>query len=154
MTPLDHFKQSMLSEQRRKYPNVPEHLRTVPKFTDRTANGLTKMIIAFLNAEGWQAERISTTGRMIDQRKTYTDVVGFRRTIGSVKWIKGSGTKGSADVSSVISGKSVKIEIKIGRDRQSESQRQYQAAIERAGGVYWIAKDWAGFYELYSNIIN
>jgi hypothetical protein len=107
-----------------------------PKAYDpKTANGLTKMICDWINYNGGQAERISTTGRYIVAQK---------------KWIKGSGTKGSADISATINGKSVKIEVKIGKDRQSEDQKRYQEMIEKAGGIYYIAKDFDSFYEWYN----
>lgn len=138
-----------IQNNRSKHPNFPDFARPKPKYTDKTANGLTKCIIDFLNFSGHQAERISTTGRYIDQKQTYTDSVGFTRTIGSGKWIPGTGTKGSADISATIAGKSVKIEVKIGKDRQSEAQKAYQAKIEQAGGIYLIAKDFNSFYNDY-----
>jgi hypothetical protein len=122
------------------------------KFTDKTANGLTKAIVTFLNLSGHQGERISTTGRMLDNTKVVKDALGFSRKIGSVNWIKGTGTNGSADISATIKGKSVKIEVKIGKDRQSEAQKVYQQNIERAGGIYMIAKTWDGFYEQYAQL--
>ena len=130
----------------------PEYIiRT--KFTDRTANGLTKAIVKWINLNGYQAERISTSGRWVDNSKVVTDVLGNQKKIGSGKYIKGSGTKGSADISATIKGKSIKIEVKIGKDRQSEAQVEYQKAIERAGGIYFIAKDFDSFYEFYSTLV-
>lgn len=69
---------------------------------------------------------------------------------GRIVWRKSNTTKGSADISATIAGRSVKIEVKIGPDRQSEAQRRYQAAIERAGGLYFIAKDFTSFVEWYN----
>jgi len=63
------------------------------------------------------------------------------------QWTKGTGTPGSADISATIYGRSVKIEVKIGKDRQSEAQKNYQAMIERSGGTYIIAKDFDLFLE-------
>ena len=123
------------------------------KFTDKTANGLTKAIIAWINLNGYQAERISTTGRYIDNSKVVTDVLGNRKKIGSGKYIKGTGTKGSADISATIKGKSIKIEVKIGKDKQSEAQIKYQEMIEKAGGIYFIAKNFDEFYEFYSTLV-
>lgn len=127
----------------------------VPKttYTDKTANGLTKCIVHWLNLNGWQAERISTTGRYIDNSKIVTDILGNTKKIGTGKYIKGSGTNGSADISATIKGMSVKIEVKIGNDRQSEAQIVYQKMIERAGGIYFIAKDFDEFIEFYKGII-
>jgi Holliday junction resolvase len=123
------------------------------KFTDDTANSLTKSIIAKLQLDGWQAERISTTGRYIDDTKIVTDVMGYKKKIGSGKYIPGSGTKGSADISATIKGLSVKIEVKM-KDVQSEFQKVYQENIERAGGIYFIARDYDEFMMFYTNIVN
>lgn len=43
----------------------------------------------------------------------------------------------------------MKIEIKHGKDRQSEAQKRYQADIEMAGGIYYIAKTFDEFYQWY-----
>lgn len=136
-------------DNKRKYPNLPESVRSIPTFTDKTANGLTQCIITFIRLIGGQAERINCTGRMIDKRQTVTDVIGRVRTIGSCKYIPTSGQRGTADISTTIKGLSVKIEVKIGNDRQSEAQRQYQKSIEQSGGLYVIAKDFTGFFNWY-----
>ena len=128
-----------------KYPNMPIDYIPLYKYTDKTANGLTRCIIDYLEFNGCQAERISTTGRMVDNTKTFTNVIGITKQIGSKKWIKGSGTKGSADISATINGKSVKIEVKIGKDRQSEHQKKYQESIEKSGGIYLIATSFEDF---------
>lgn len=73
---------------------------------------------------------------------------------GQIVWRKSNATKGSADISATIAGRSVKIEVKIGLDRQSEAQRRYQATVERAGGLYFIAKDFTSFIEWYSKTFN
>jgi hypothetical protein len=67
------------------------------------------------------------------------------------KWTPGQSTKGTADISATIRGRSVKIEIKYGKDRQSDAQKEYQAAIERAGGVYIIVRDFDSFVEWYES---
>ena len=134
-----------------KHPNIPINLLSKEAFRDDKANGLTKCIIAFIQLKGGQAERINTTGRCIDKTERYTDVVGITRTVGSVEWIPGTSTNGSADTSATIKGRSVKIEVKIGADRQSQAQKDYQQVIEKAGGLYYIAKDFTSFIEWYSN---
>ena len=84
-------------------------------------------------------------GRMIDNTKVVTDALGNQRRIGSMTYIPTTGTKGSADVSATIQGRSVKIEVKI-KDRQSEAQKEYQQRIETAGGVYWLVRSFDEFY--------
>lgn len=125
---LEHF--------RREHPNFPKYAIPPRFYRDDSANGLTQCIVAFIRFHGGQAERINTTG-MPQQR-------GDR-----IIWRKSNTTKGSADISATIAGRSVKIEVKIGPDRQSEAQCRYQTAIERAGGLYFVARDFTSFVEWY-----
>lgn len=124
------------------------------KWADKTSNDLTKCIINFLSMLGYQAERIRSEGRAIDNTKIYTDIVGRRKTVGSVKYIKSTSTNGTADISATIEGFSVKIEVKIGKDKQSDDQKKYQASVEQAGGIYYIAKDFQSFYEWLIKLIH
>lgn len=135
---------------RKRYPNTPPHYLAPRKYRDDTANGLTQCVIEFIRLNGGQAERISNTGRRIDTQITFCDVIGAQRTIGGTHWINGTGTNGTADVSSTILGRSVKVEVKIGADRQSEAQRLYQSHIEQAGGIYVIASSFEQFFDWYN----
>lgn len=137
-------------DQQRKHPNTPAKYLAPFKYRDDTANGLTRCIVDYIRLQGGQAERINTTGIPQDTRQQVTDILGRTRTIGSVTWRTGGGTRGSADISATIQGRSVKIEVKIGKDRQSDAQRQYQAAIEAAGGLYYIAKNFTEFVNWYA----
>ena len=130
---LDHF--------RRDHPNFPEYAIPPQSYRDNTANGLTKCIVDYIRHNGGQAERVATIG-MPEQRG------------GRIVWRKSNTTKGSVDISATIAGRSVKIEVKIGLDHQSEAQRRYQASIERAGGLYFVAKDFTTFVEWYSEKFN
>jgi hypothetical protein len=47
----------------------------------------------------------------------------------------------------------VKIEVKVGKDRQSDAQKRYQESIERAGGVYLIARDFDSFVEWFDEYV-
>lgn len=150
---IKQLKELAYKRLRNKHPLVPEYAVPVPKYSDKTANGLTKCIVDWIIFNGGQAERISNMGRYIDERKVVTDTIGYQRTIGSGKYIPGNGTKGTADISSTINGISVKIEIKIGNDRQRKAQKKYQADIERAGGIYFIARNFDEFITFYNKII-
>lgn len=66
---------------------------------------------------------------------------------------------GSSDVHALVKNKSgetitIKIEVKIGKDRQSLAQKEYQKSIESVGGLYWIVKDFNMFLTLYDLIVN
>ena len=153
MTPTAHLKELYLQDNRKRFPSLPEPVRSCPKYTDRTATGLSRMILDFLKLKGWQAERISVTGRYLDNSRIVTDVTGRQRRIGSGTWIKPSMQPGTADLSAVIKGKAVKIEVKIGRDRQSKAQKIYQQQVEQAGGAYMIATDFVQFFEWYNTFL-
>ena len=142
---IKHLESLILEAKKLRYPSIPSDYIAAVKYRDDTANGLTKCGIDFLKVKGHQAERISTTGRPIDRTKTFTDVLGHQRTIGRIEWIPGTSTKGSADISATIDGRSVKIEVKIGPDRMSQAQRDYERSIVTSGGIYYIAKDFATF---------
>lgn len=122
---------------------------TGDKHRDDTANGLTRCIIAYILSKGGQAERINSMGIPIDTRQQVTDIMGHHRTIGSMRWRRSGSTRGSADISATIRGLSVKIEVKVGKDRQSNAQRLYQASVEQAGGLYYVAHDLTSFVKWY-----
>jgi len=129
------------------HPNIPPNYIVKTVYKDQTANGLTKAICDWINLHGYQAERINTMGTAREKKTTGGKVIG-------VTWTKGTSTAGSADISATIKGRSVKIEVKIGKDRQSEAQKRYQEMIERAGGVYIIAKNFDEFVEWYNNFVS
>lgn len=153
MKAIEHLRALKLADTRAKYPSVPDIALPKTEYNPNSANGLTKCILDFVNLSGYLAERTGTEGRVIDNRKTYTDVIGRQKTIGSVKRIKTSGLVGSSDLKLYINGKIVAIEIKIGRDRQSQAQKEYQERMEKAGGIYLIIKDFDSFYVWFQDFI-
>jgi hypothetical protein len=122
--------------------NVPAHCRPVKKFSDKSANDLTKAIIAYANLKDWFAERQSSEGRY-RPGKEYENVIGKKVQMKGT-WLPGQG-KGKADIKAVIKGRSIEIEVKHGADRLRPEQIEYKAKIERAGGVYIVVKTWDDF---------
>lgn len=98
------------------------------KTKTNTANKLTEQIIKFLELNRCQAERVNNISRQVNGR-----------------WVKSRMTRGTSDIHAIVRGRAVKIEVKIGKDRQSEYQKIYQRQVEEAGGVYYIAKDFNEF---------
>ena len=149
MKAKDRLNALYLEHQRNKHPNIPEYGRLKYARTDKTANGLTRMIIDWITWNGGQAERINTMGRYVAPQTIFNEVLGKEQTVGKGSWIKGTGTRGSADISAVVPisinnrtvGLTFKIEVKIGKDRQSKEQKKYQEDIEKNGGIYMIAKN-------------
>ena len=137
----------------RMYPSVPEHGLAKSKFSDNSANNLTKSIVSFLNFSGHFAERINTMG-VYRAAKKVKDVDGITRTVGKGTYTKSTSTNGSSDISATISGRSVKIEVKMKTDRQSQAQKDYEKRTIQAGGFYFIAKDFDSFIEWYDELLN
>jgi hypothetical protein len=122
-------------------PNVPYFI--YKGYKDDNSNDLTRCVIDWINYNSYQAERINSTGRQINIK-------------GKNKWITGSSTRGTADISATIKGRSVKIEIKCkatGDHYQTEDQKKYQSMIELAGGIYIIVRDFQGFYDWYLKFV-
>ena len=135
-----------------KHPNMHPDCIPRPVYSDKTANGLTKMVIDWITLNGGQAERISNMGRYIDSSKVVTNVLGQRMKIGSGKFIPGAGTNGTADISAIVKGRSVKIEVKM-KDKQSDAQKKYQESVERAGGIYYIVRSFDEFIDKYYSLL-
>jgi len=138
--------------------NMPPSYVPKDKFSDKTANSLTKCIVTWININGGIAERISSAGRMIDNTKVVSNVLGQKYRIGSFGYIPGTSRNGTADVSATfrnIHGQVVswKIEVKIGKDKQSEAQKQYQQDTEKAGGVYTLARSFSEFIKDYKRLM-
>ena len=143
MKPLDYLKQLAIEDNRKRHPDFPDSFRPTKEYKTSTANGLTKAVVDFLNFSGHFATRINNQGTWVSDK--FKKGGGFYRPSTQVK--------GIADIDSLIKGYKVAIEIKIGSDRQSEAQKDYQSKIERAGGYYWIVKDFDQFYILYTNFV-
>jgi len=155
--PIKELVDLAFKDLKKQNPCFPKFAIPKPKYTDKTSNGLTKCVIDWINLNGYQAERVNSTGSMLDNRKTSINVLGHAIIIGSTKWIKGTSRTGTADISAVIKGRSIKIEIKCfatGDHKQSLGQIAYQKDIEQAGGVYLIVRTFADFYNWFNETVN
>lgn len=113
-------------------------------FDDRTANGLTKFVMAFLDVYGHYSARINTGGTAIGARGA-----GGKEVL---KWATSGSTNGVADVIACIDGRFVQFEIKAGSDRPREDQLEEQRKTIEAGGAYVFIHDANEFVLLYSFI--
>ena len=137
MTNKQRYNAAHLHWQEHKYPEAFKagytHDPAMPVVTK--ANGLTSFIVNFLNWSGHRATRINVSGRKVKD-----------------KWIRSTTRKGTADISATIAGKSVMIEIKIGRDKPSEHQLAEQIKERNAGGIYEFISSVDEFFQLYDNL--
>lgn len=139
---------------RLKHPTIDMKYLAFTNWKDDSANSLTSCVIAYVQYMGGQAERISSQGQYREGAKIQvgTGELAHTKQLPG-KWTPGQSTKGTADISSTIRGRSVKIEIKYGKDVQSQVQKEYQASIEKAGGVYIIVRTFDEFVVWYESFI-
>ena len=106
----------------------------VKPYNDTTSNGLTGAIIDFIIFSGGDANRINAQGQL-------------RKIKGSMTWTHGNTRKGTADVHAIYKGRHISIEIKIGKDKQSDAQIKEAERIRQAGGLYFVARDMDSFMQ-------
>ena len=67
----------------------------------------------------------------------------YRRNVGqgvsaTGVWVK-FGLPGQADINGCLHGKFIEIEVKAKKGKQYDAQKKWQAAVEKAGGIYILA---------------
>lgn len=98
-------------------------------------NALTKAIKKYTDSHHkCHLYRINTTG-------IYDANLGMYRTSGSAK--------GIPDLVGLLLGRFFSVEVKIGRDVQSNVQKKRQAEIEYCGGIYYIARSFDEFKKFF-----
>lgn len=131
-------------QDRKNRPSIPEHAVVRGVFTDKTANGLTKAIQTFCALKGIFCQRTGNEGRY-RPGASYVDAIGRTRIMKGT-WLPGQ-NNGQADLTLVVNGRYVAVEVKIGKDRQSQDQKDFEKSIKASGGQYWIVRTWQEFYE-------
>ena len=135
-----------------KYPNAyKDGYYLEPKMPKvDTANGLTTFICNFLSWMEHRATRINVMGRLVDGVEKQPS--GAK--IGVKKWLPSSTRKGTADISATIKGRSVMLEIKVGKDKPRPDQLAEQIRERRAGGIYEFIGKPDEFFDLYFEIVS
>ena len=69
-------------------------------------------------------------------------VFHYRQNSGALKTDRGGfvrfGTLGAPDLVIVVKGLYIGCELKVGKNYQSPTQKQFQKDLELAGGLYWL----------------
>lgn len=152
---LKQLAEELHQAKQKAYPNMPAHALVKDKLTDKTANGLTQCILKFFELKGIKAWRQQSGGRYL-REKTQTNVLGGKVVVQKGKFIPQgkSGGKGAGDLSAIVRGRFISIEVKINKDRQSDVQKDFQKEIEASGGIYFITRTWDDFYFQIEKILN
>lgn len=129
-------------------PNVPLHAIPRKTFSDKTANGLQTAIKTFCDLSGVLCDRRGNEGRY-RPGQTVVDVIGRTRIMKGT-YLPGQ-NNGQGDLSITIKGRIHWVEVKIGKDTQSDAQKTFESKVKKAGATYNIVKDWNDFYKLYTS---
>ena len=116
------------AEARRRHPTMP--YLAPRKFRDDSANSLTTCIVKYIELRGGFASRVSNQGT-------------FSRKLN--KYIPSTAKRGLPDIIATYQGLSLHVEVKAGRDRQSEHQKAVEFAVNGAGGRYFVAHNFTEF---------
>lgn len=109
------------------------------------ANALTAAIIKYVELCGACAARVNVMG-IFDQS------TGKYRTSGSKKGFEDVDVTYPLYIAGKKIGLKVAVEIKIGKDRQSEHQIMREQEVTKSGGVYIIAKTFDQFKQDFDEI--
>lgn len=104
-----------------------------------TANRITANIIRVINMQpGCVAYRINNVG-------VWDAAKGIHRAGGT--------QKGIGDISAIIRGRALWVEVKAGRDKVSREQLIFRAEVERAGGLYFVARSTDEFLNFFTELL-
>ncbi len=119
-------------------PNPQYKPRASRKATNPTTV-LTDKVIGYIKKhDRCDAWRISTQG-------IYREGVGL---------VQNKSMVGLPDIMAIVYGRFVGVEIKRGKDIQSEAQKAVEARIKATGGAYLIVSDFDTFKALFDDYIN
>ncbi len=99
----------------------------------QSANNLTREIIALITAKGGFATRVNSQGQWDPVRKVMR---------------KGTTVKGMTDIVGVLKGRALFIEVKVGKDKLRPEQISVAQRVNRARGLWIMAKSLDEFYRL------
>lgn len=125
-----------LADQRKaeRSPNFPAKYIPRSRYNDRDANGLTRSVVDWFTLNGHFATRLQSTGT-------------YRADIG--KHVASQQRAGMSDVFAIVQGRAVHVEIKIGKDRLSDVQKETITALQSAGALCTIVQSFQQFYDWY-----
>lgn len=126
-----------------------------------SANGLRRALCNFMEWEGHHLEPTNNMGRPIQKKIPKFNLLAGQVLYhhGPIEWQRGSGVIGSSDAKGHINHKShhyaipLYVEIKHGKDTQSDEQKEYEEKVNSSGGIYIIVTSISGFFLWYDNFL-
>lgn len=134
MSELPAFRdlQNFIGEQTARKPRT---VRKKGEAKPENANELTRRIVAHIRANGGFATRLSSTGTYRADLK---------------KFVPSQQVSGLPDVTGVFNGRSLWVEIKVGRDQLSEAQKRTISGLIVAGAAVFVSRDFEGFLQWFT----
>ncbi|MFD1144549.1 VRR-NUC domain-containing protein [Larkinella insperata] len=132
MTAFQHLNALADQHKAARHPSFPAKYTPSSKYSDRDANGLTRCIVDYLNLSGHFGTRLASTGT-------------YRADL--QKFVHSQQRAGLPDVFGVVDGRAVFVEVKVGKDRLSDVQKQTIHQLEQAGAWVYVADSFQGFYD-------
>jgi len=139
VTEIDNLKELVWRYKCAQSASIPKYAIPLPKLHESNSNGLTDCVRSYLVCRGFYCARVNVQGN-------YSQKLG--------RFIHSGATRGQSDLNAIVNGQSWQIEIKHGKDKQSEAQKNIQQQVEASGGVYLVVKSFAGFMNDYQRITN
>lgn len=138
MSALQELARLDLEHRRALHPAMPMYAVPPAKFSDKTANELTRCIVRWFQINGHFATRLSSTG-------TYREDIK--------KFVASQQRRGLPDVFAVVRGRAAFVEIKVGKDRLSDDQREAIGELQASGAEVYISGDFEGFYDWVQGLV-
>ena len=120
-----------------KHRNKKGMPRQRPQVATMSTADLTQTIMKYIKAKGGYVVRINCFG-MYDEKKQ--------------QWRKSTTERGTADIHACIRGQHVSIEIKNAGDEMSQHQHTVKQAVEAAGGIYLVVREFVDFHVWYRGL--
>ncbi len=137
MNALQHLNTLADTRKAQRSPNFPPKYIPRSRYSDKDANGLTKCVVDYLTLSGHFATRLASTGTYRADLQTF---------------VSSQQRAGLPDVLAVVNGRALFVEVKAGKDRLSETQKQTHTALEQAGASVYIARDFQGFHDWFTDL--
>lgn len=132
---LTHLCQLANQRKANSSPNFPAKYIPHSQYSDKDANGLTRCIVDYLNLLGHFSTRLASMGT-------------YRADL--QKFVHSQQKAGLLDVFGVVEGRAIFVEVKVGKDRLSDVQKQTITQLKQAGAWVYVADTFQGFYDWFT----